>query len=56
MIYCVLINLFIWDCVEQRNGEIELKAVHGELLHNAREREAKEEGSASEPGESGASV
>lgn len=34
-------------------GEAQLEAVLGELLHNAREREAEEESPAPEPGESG---
>lgn len=34
-------------------GEAQLEAVPGELLHNAREREAEEESPAPEPGESG---
>lgn len=48
--------MFLKICLQQRDGEIELKAVHGELLHNAREWEAEEEGSTSEPRESGTSV
>lgn len=35
------------------NGEDKLEAVHGELLHNGGEREAKEEGRGFEQGESG---
>lgn len=37
---------------DRENGKAELKAVLGELLHNAGEWEAEEEGGASEPRES----
>lgn len=42
--------------VSGSDGEDEFKAILAELLHNEREREAEEEGAASEPGEPGAAI